>query len=231
MRGFLLGYSKMPPGPATDLSPLPLGKADADEIDPELLALPDPPRRERTWTLLILGLTALVSLVMAVALRRDAAYAFASAVPTDLAELRDVAPSSLGQGNRFVSGRGMLGAAGAIRFERPFAEDTFRLSPLAGRRDFWVLVRVPAGEENARYVPPSQFRGRLVRFDAGGLRNRGLASVIEDATGEAVPKDGWMLVDGEAPGSATWAVGLAALFVAFAVWNLGAIAKLVRRVR
>jgi hypothetical protein len=94
-----------------------------------------------------------------------------------------------------------------------------------------VLVRVPAGEENARYVPPSQFRGRLVRFDAGGLRNRGLASVIEDATGEAVPKDGWMLVDGEAPGSATWAVGLAALFVAFAVWNLGAIAKLVRRVR
>jgi hypothetical protein len=236
MRAFLLGYPRMPP----DLSPpLPagspghsLGGGDVaeDEVDPELLSLPDPPRRERTWTLLVLALTAVVSVAMAIALRPDAAYAFASSVPTELGELQDVTPAALA-GNRFVGARAMLGAAGAIRFERPFAEDTFRLSPVAGRRDVWVLVRVPAGEETARYVPPSQFRGRLVRFDGAGLRNRGLRGVVEQATGEAVPATAWMLVDGETPGSAGWAVGLAALFVAFAAWNLGAIAKLVRRVR
>jgi hypothetical protein len=227
MRGSLLGYSKMP----QELSPpIAAPPGTVDEVDPELLALPDPPRRERTWTLLVLALTAVVSLAMAVALRRDAAYAFASDVPVDVGDLRELV--GIGStADRFASAHGMLGAAGAIRFERPFASDSFRLSPVAGRRDLWVMVRVPAGEENARYVPPAQFHGRLVRFDAGGLRNRGLRSIIEQATAEAVPATAWMLIDGEAPSSAGWAVGLVALFVAFAAWNLAAIAKLVRRVR
>ena len=237
----------MPTGPSGAHAPGAPSSGASDEVDPELLALPDPPRRERTWTLLVLAVTAVVSIAMALALRPDASYAFASAVPMDLGELRDVSPGSLAD-NRFVSARAMLGAAGAepnrhvrghgslggvlaVRFERPFESDSYRLSPVAGRRDVWVEVRVPEGEETSRYVPPAQFRGRLVRFDAGGLRNRGLRGVIERATGEPVPAAAWLLVDGETPGGAGWAVGLAALFVAFAAWNLGAMAKLVRRVR
>jgi hypothetical protein len=220
----------MPTGPSGAHAPGAPSSGASDEVDPELLALPDPPRRERTWTLLVLAVTAVVSIAMALALRPDASYAFASAVPMDLGELRDVSPGSLAD-NRFVSARAMLGAAGAVRFERPFESDSYRLSPVAGRRDVWVEVRVPEGEETSRYVPPAQFRGRLVRFDAGGLRNRGLRGVIERATGEPVPAAAWLLVDGVTPGGAGWAVGLAALFVAFAAWNLGAMAKLVRRVR
>jgi hypothetical protein len=215
-----------------ELSPPIVSSPDKEEeqLDPELISLPDPPRRERTWTLALLALTAFASLAMAVALRGDAKYAFASPMATDLGDLRD-APATALVDNAFVRAHAMLGAAGAIRYERPFDEGSYRLSPVAGRRDVWVDVRVPAGQENARYVPPSSFSGRLVHLDAAGLRHRGLAAAIARATGEAAPRDAWLLVDGEPPNDARWAVALIALFAAFALWNVGAIVRLARRVR
>ncbi len=124
-----------------------------------------------------------------------------------------------------------MGAAGAIRFERPFESDTYRLSPVAGRRDLWVEVRVPQGEESGRYVPPTSFAGRLVAFDKAGPRHRGLVTAIEAATHEAVPAGAKVIVDEEAPAKARWAVALAAVFLAFALWNAAAIARLVRPAR
>jgi hypothetical protein len=38
-----------------------------------------------------------------------------------------------------------------------------------------------------------------------------------------------VLVDGEAPADARWSVALVALFLGFALWNVAAIAKFVRR--
>ncbi len=216
----------------TELSPpmaAPPGAAAEDQVDPELLALPDPPKRERTWTVLMLAVTAMASLAMAFALRRDASYAFAGATAVELGDMRDAPPAAFVD-NSFVRAHAMLGAVGAIRYERPFDADTYRLSPLAGRLDVWVEVRVPAGQESARYVPPSNFAGRLVRLGSSGLRHRGLAAAIERETGEAVPPGAWLLVDGEGPSDSRWAVALVALFCGFALWNLGAIARLVRRV-
>jgi hypothetical protein len=181
-------------------------------------------------TLLVLAATAIASCLMALALRGDAAYALSASVPASLGDLHD-ASASPGLDNRFVQGFGSLGAVGAIRFERPFEGDSYRVSPVAGRRDLWVEVRVPAGEENGRYMPPTAFSGRLVRFDDAGPRHRGLASAIAAATGESVPPDARVLVDGEAPAHARWAVALGALFLGFAVWNVAAIARFVRRAR
>lgn len=183
--------------------------------------------------MLVLALTALVACAMSFALRGDVAYAFSEGTALDLGELRDVgAPSAADlASNRYVRGRGLLGAAGAIRFERPFESDSYRVSPVAGRRDLWVEVRVPAGEESGRYIPPSSFAGRLVPFDDAGPRHRGLVSAIEATTGERVPAGARVLVDGEVPSRARWAVALAAVFLTFAVWNAMAIARLLRRAR
>jgi hypothetical protein len=200
------------------------------EVDPELLALPDPPRRERTVTVALLVTTAFASIAMVVALAGDAAYAFGADAAVDLGDLRGAPADALVE-NRYVRAEGMLGAAGAIRYERPFESDSYRVSPIAGRPDLWVEVRVPVGSENARYVPPSHFAGRLVRFDRGGPRHRGLPAAVRDATGEPVPAGAWLLVDGESPASARWAVALVVLFGAFALWNLGAMARLLRRVK
>jgi hypothetical protein len=227
-----------------DLSPhvpLPASTGNSpDEVDPELLALPDPPRTERTITLLVLVVTALASMAMVLVLARDAAYAFASHGATDLGELRTSSPGAVGE-NKLVRGQGMLGAVGAIRYERPFESSSYRVAPVAGRPDVWVEMRVPAGEETARFVPPSSFTGRLVRFDSAGPRHRGLAAAIRDAgspqaapalaTSEPVPAGAWLIVDGDAPDDARWAVALVLLFFGFAGWNAGVLIRLIKKVR
>ena len=207
------------------------GPGSSEELDPELLALPDPPRRERTLTVVVLALAAALSLAMVFALRRDVAYALASGVPTDVGDLHAATTASLeGSENRFVHAEGLLGAAGGIRYERPFVEDTFRTLPVAGRPDVWVDVRVPAGQETGRWEPPRSLSGRLVRFEGAGPRHRGLAGAIERTSHAQVPAGAWLLVDGEAPDAARWTILLAAMFLGCAAWNVVTIGRIVRKV-
>jgi hypothetical protein len=202
---------------------------DEDELDPELMALPPPPRAEQRRTLALLVLVAMTASAMAFSLRGEAAYALASTEEVDAGDLYAADAAKLTD-NTFVRAHGALGGALAVRFERPFQGDTYRVSPVMGRRDLWVEVRVPSGAEGARYVPPTSFSGRLVRWDASGLRYRGLARAVESLTGEAIPSDARLLVDGESPGRARWALGLAVMFAGFAVWSLATIGGFLRRV-
>jgi hypothetical protein len=202
-----------------------------EEIDPELISLPNPPRGRRTLAVAILGVAAAAAVGMAVLLRHDVAYALASSSPATMGELRSAAASAFeSHENRFVRADAMLGVAGGIRYERPFIDDTFRTLPVAGRTDVWVDVRVPAGEESGRWQPQRSFTGRLVRFDRAGPRHRALAAAIARATGVPVPGSAWLLVDGEAPESTRWAIVLAGLFLGFAVWNGSSIARILRKV-
>lgn len=222
--------------PTDLLTPDPLSRPPAvlaapheDEVDPELVALPAPPAAERRRTLALLGVVAVTASAMVFALRGEAAYALRSATASDAGDLYALDATKV-EDNAYVRAHGSLGGALAVRFERPFEGDTYRVSPVMGRRDLWVEVRVPSGEEGARYVPPTSFSGRLVRWDASGVRYRGLASAVQSLTGEAVPKDARLLVDGESPAGARWALGLAGMFVAFAVWSVVMLGRFARRV-
>jgi hypothetical protein len=213
-------------------SALELATSPSDELDPELLALPDPPRRERTLTVVVLAFAVALSLAMVFALRGEVAYALADRTPAGVGELRTVSSETLAANeNRLVHAEGMPGAAGGIRYERPFTDETFRTLPVAGRDDVWVDVRVPAGLESGRWEPPRAFTGRLVRFGEAGPRHRGLASAIRRTTGTGVSALAWLIVDGEDPESARWTLLLAAMFLGFAAWNAMAIARIVRSVR
>lgn len=203
---------------------------DGDELDPELLELPDPPKRERTFTVAMMLFTALASIAMIFALRRDAAYAFSTPAPAEMGDLQQ-APADAFAENRFVHGKAALGAAHAIRYERPLQSESFRLMPVMGRPGVWVEVHVPPRQENIRFVPPSEFTGRLVKFDTASPRHRGLASAIRNATGQEVPRDAWLLVENDAPSGSRWAVLLVLLFSGFAIWNVVMTAKLLRRVK
>jgi hypothetical protein len=199
-----------------------------DEVDPELLELPAPPRRERTLTLMVLTVTALACLAMAFALRLDAAYLWAGKAPTDLGDLSTFSPASAPADGTFVKASGLLGASAAIRYERAFVSDTFRVQPALGRKDLFVELRVPEGQETPRYVPPSSFSGRLVKLSSPGLRHRGLAAAIEAKTGVRPADNAYLLVDGEEPEGARGSFGLLVLFVGFAVWNVVSVVRLVR---
>ncbi len=204
-----------------------LGK---EEVDPELLQLPDPPRGERRSTLAVMALAAVASAAMAAALTRDAAYAFRSTSATDLGNLAE-SPASAFVSNSFVEGKGQLAGAGQLRYERPFESDSYRIAPVTGRGDVWVELRVPAGTESNRFVPKAEFAGRLVRFADAGLRHRGLRGAIEDRTGQKVPENAYLLVDGQAPDTSRAFAMLWAMFVGFALWNVAAIVRLVRKVK
>jgi hypothetical protein len=205
---------------------------ERDDVDPELLALPSPPRRDRTLTILVLAAAALAALAMTVALRGEVFYALSSPTPYDIGDLRTASADALASGeNRLVRAEGMLGVAGGIRYERMFVDDTFRTLPVAGRSDVWVDLRVPAGQENGRWEPPTALTGRLVRFGRAGPRHRGLEAALEQSTHVPVPAGAWLLVDGEDPAGARWSLFVAALFVACASWNLVAIVRITRRVR
>lgn len=210
---------------------MPGSLAPADEaVDPELLSLPEPPRGEHRLTLVLLLFTALVSLAVAWSMRTEAGYAFAPADARDLGDLHR-ADAVTFVANRYVRGHAMLGASGAVRFERPFTPGSFRVSPVSGRRDVWIEVKVPAGEEGPRYVPPTAFAGRLIRFADAGPKHRGLVSAIADVTHEAVPENAWLIVDGQEPRDARLGVGLVALCLGFAVWSMATVVRLGRRVR
>jgi hypothetical protein len=218
--------------PATEAhqTDIALPERGRDEVDPELLELPDPPRRERRSTLTLMAITAIASAAMAASLTRDAAYAFRSASATDLGDL-GVTPVSALVSNELVQGHGRLAGVGALRYERPFESDSYRIAPVAGRSDVWVELRVPSGEESNRFVPKAEFSGRLVRFGDVGLRHRGLRGAIEDRTGQKVSKDAYLVVDGQMPSDARAFALLWAMFVSFALWNVVTIFRLVRKVK
>lgn len=202
----------------------------ASEPDPELLALPAPPKRERALTIALLLLTAIAAGLLAWSLRSEADYALASGTPRELGELKGLAldPSLA---NTYVRGGALLGTQGAIRYGRAAEGDTFRLAPVVGNEKLWVEIRVPEGFEGPRFIPPTQFAGRLVPFQRAGLRHASLRGAVADKTQVAVPPDAWVLVDSSSPRASRWALAFVVLFAGFAAWNLFAAVRLIARVR
>lgn len=198
--------------------------------DPELIALPAPPKRERTVTVVLMAITALAAAWMSTLLMGEARYAL---TPGQLVEVPDLTTLSPGADldNRYVRANGLLGTAGAIRYGRAAEGDSFRLAPIAGNPKIWVEIRVPEGFEGPRFVPPTSFAGRLVPFREAGIRHARLPEAVRAQTDKQVPDDAWLLIDGSSPRASRWAVALVALFLGFAAWNLGAIARVLSRVR
>ena len=212
-------------------TPLP---ADLDEAerrpDPELLALPAPPRDERRLTLLLMGATILASCWMIYALRGEVSYALSTATPLELGDLAQATPSGEVK-NRYVRASGLLASGTAIRYERPMEGDSFRLAPIASNPNVWIEARVPEGMEGPKFVPPTSFVGRLVPFHDAGIRHAGLEKNVSAAGGDRVPAGAWLLVDGASPRASRWAIALEGLLAYFALWNAVGVWKLARKIR
>ncbi|MEZ4227229.1 MAG: hypothetical protein R3B13_40190 [Polyangiaceae bacterium] len=212
--------------PSPDTAELPLGVAQ--ERDPELEALPAPRRPGRRLTLVSLVVTGLASLAMAGALRAEATYALSSGPPAALGNLAELNPGRE-MSNKWVQGEALLGSSRAVRYGRPLESDSYRLAPVAGNERVWVQIRVPAGMEGPRFVPPTSFVGRLIPFHEAGLRHSSLADAVENAGASRPGTDAWLLVDGEAPRTTRWALGLVGLFLGFAAFSMYGLLRLLRR--
>jgi hypothetical protein len=199
-------------------------------IDPELVALPRPPRQERTISLLLMSLTALLAAIMTIALAGDVKYALAGGEPQAVGNLSQLVPAP-SMSNTFVRADGVLRAEGSIRYHRPLERDAFQLVPVSGNERVWVELRVPEGAPSVSSAPPLTFVGRLlpvrdIAFGWGGLR-RSLSATAR----MPIPDGAWVLVDGATPVSAQWTMALAALLVLFAGYNVIMIARILRPAR
>jgi hypothetical protein len=199
-------------------------------VDPELVALPRPPRQERTISLLLMALTGLLAAFMTAALASDVTYAFAGSVPEAVGDLSHLVPGPALR-NTFVRGDGALRAESAVRYRRPLESDSFQLVPVSGSDRIWVELRVPLGAESATAAPPVTFVGRLlpmrsIAFGLGGLRRSLAATPVAPLAADA-----WVLVDGATPVSSQWTVALAALLALFVGYNLLTIARILRPAR
>jgi len=202
----------------------------AEGPDPELEALPEPRRPGRRLTLVTMGLTASLSLAMAFAVRGEASYSLRTGAPTELGNLTEVEPRPE-LANTWIHGDGLLSGTRAIRYGRPLENGSYRLAPIAGNDRIWVQVRVPEGMEGPRFVPPTSFVGRLIPASRAGLRHSGLVDAAEDAHIGKLPDGAWLLIDGEAPATTRWALGLIVLFVGFAAFNIWGLVRLLKPVR
>jgi hypothetical protein len=210
-----------PPLPA----PPETGEADAD-----LDALPPPRRPWRRLTLGVMGLTLLGSLGLLIALSGELAFSFKSGSPRGVGELSAFHPSSR-DANAWVQGEGALEAQDAVAYRRPLESDSYRLSRVSGADKLWVQVRVPWDDDDPdhkRFVPPSSFVGRLVPLARGGLRLSQLEGAVAEAGRPALPSDAWLLVDGEAPATTRWTLGVGMLLLGFAAFNLFGLVRLLR---
>jgi len=194
---------------------------------PELAELPPPRRPFRRATLITLGTGAVASLLFAAAMAPDVRYSLDTSAARDIGELARLVP---GQelADTWVRAEGQLSVTEAIRYRRPLERDSYRLASVEHNPRVWVQIRVPEGEEDPRFVPPDSFVGRLVPVSSLGLRQRGLAEAVGGAGLPPLRGDAWLLVDGESPAALRWVLGLLALLLAFAAFNVVGLVRLLR---
>jgi hypothetical protein len=200
------------------------------EPDPELIALPSPPKGERTATIVLMVVTTLAALALTWSLRGEARYAASGGDPVEAGDLARFTPSDTVK-NRYVRGSGSLATTGAIRYGRAAEGDSFRLAPIAGNDKIWVEIRIPEGFEGPRFIPPATFAGRLVPMSEAGLRQWMLRTDVKEKTGTRVPDDAWLLIDSTSPRASRWALLMTLLLLGFAAWNAVGIVRLLARVR
>ncbi len=177
-----------------------------------------------------MALAALCALALAVNLVPEVVFALSDSAPVELGEL---GPAKLEHQhhNRWVHAAGSLSAERAIRYQRPMESDSYRLAEVEGNPKVWVQVRVPAGEEDPHFVPPASFVGRLINARELSVRQEGLPEAVEQAGLGSLSGDSWILIDGEAPRTMRWVIGVVVLLLAFAVFNVVGILRLARPIR
>lgn len=201
-----------------------------DDSDLDLATLAAPPKWQRSVTLGVMLVTAVLSTLAAWSLRSEALYALSDQAPLDVGNLRDAA---LGEqhANRYVRAYANLERAPTVGYGRIAEPDTFQLAPVAGVDGRWVEHRVPDRLAGPRFLPPSRVAGRLVRVRDLGARYRGVAAALEQAQPAASERGAWLLLDGVDPHAEQWCLALTLMLLAFAGWNVYGATHLIRKVR
>ncbi len=180
-----------------------------DAVDPELLALPAPPRGRRLSTLAMMALVVVAAMALAVSLRHDLAYFFSSAQTIDLGDVRTVDPATLEPNSHVrISGTPMMSRA--VRYRRVLTGGRYVIFPLAGQRTVYVQV-----DDRQDALGRSEFSGRLVTFSQVDGRMSAVRNYLGREMSLPVSGESFLILADESPGSYGWALVLAAICALF----------------
>jgi hypothetical protein len=181
----------------------------ADAVDPELLALPAPPRGRRLLSMSLIASVLVVACGLLAQLRADVFYAFTPARPVDLGDVRSLDLGMLAP-NTYVRIRGnpMLGRM--VRYERSLSGESYAVFPLAGQRQVFVQVPLEALADPTR-AAQGEFHGRLMTFGQLGGRMRAVREYLARELELPVTAESFVVLAEEPPSSYGWALGLCAL--------------------
>ena len=196
-------------------------RADAEQPDAELLALPAPPRGQRFLAMGLMAAVVAAALGLLASLGADVAYRFAADRALDLGSATSLDLSAL-ETNAYVRVRGVPMLSSSVRFERGFSGREYAVFALAGQHQVFVQVPVEALSDPTR-VAQGEWNGRLMSFGELGARYRSVRQYLGERMGLPVTAESFVVLAEEAPRTYDWALGLSALclsIVALMVWLL-----------
>lgn len=199
----------------------------ADEVDPDLVALPAPARGRRLATMTLMALVVAASIALLAGLRADIAYFFAEDDVLVLGAVTEVDPASL-ESNTFVSVDGHAMASRTVHYSRMLG-GSYAVFPLAGQRR--ILAHVPADEmRGGRADPRTTFSGRLVTVGELGGRFTAVKRHFE-ASDFPITRETFVVMVDEPPGTYLWALGVGILALLFVFANLLLLMRWFRPIR
>jgi len=200
-----------------------------DAVDPELLALPVPPRGRRLLAMTLMAAVMVGSAALIGQIRGDIAYFFSADSVIDLGPARLAEPADMPT-NAFVRVVGTPMLSKMVKFTQPLTGSEQVVFPLAGQRH--LFVQVPLNDlsdpdKGAR----GEFFGRLVTF--GDLRGRmgAVQGYLHDAMDMPVTAESFVLIADDGPESYLWAPALAVLCLGFMVLTLWMLLRWFRPLR
>ena len=174
--------------------------------DPELIALPAPPRVLRWTTLVVMAAVVASALGLAFSVRRDVGYFFSDDRARVLGAALAIDPAAL-ESNTYVQLEGSPMLATSVRYRRMLGSSYYVVTPLAGQRDIYVQLAYDDRQQE-RMATRREFAGRLVRFGDLGARFRNVRRFLEEQMQQPVSADSYVLLVDEAPSGYGWSLAL-----------------------
>jgi hypothetical protein len=195
------------------------GAATLDtELDPELVALPAPPRGRRLWAMVLMAAVVALALGLVSSVRSDIAYALRPDRAELLGDALRLEPASL-PSNAYVVVRGTPMLSGMVRFEAGLLGGEYVVFPLAGQRN--VFVQVPAETlRDPRTAASTEFAGRMITFGELGGRFRVVREFLARRMGMPVTGETFLVVADDLPHGHSWSLFFAAFCLAIVGLNV-----------
>jgi hypothetical protein len=175
----------------------------------------------RRWgTFFVMALTAACAMILALMLRLDVRYVFASATPSVLGNVLQVDPANL-ESNRYVRLEGAPMVSNAVYYEHALGGSEFVAFALAGQRDVWVQVPIEPTESGSTREAASgafarrEFEGRLVRVGDLGSRFDSVRGYVAGSLHQPMDGESWVLLADEEPADYGWAIAIVLLVIGF----------------